>query len=150
MGIQLHTAGIHKQIQRWASSCTLQGYINKFRDGHLAAHCRDTVLNERFFLKNLFKTQFLERTILLNKQFYWTIVHWENKRNRWKMNNIFENDLYQFLNDRKKHERNEKGERAHFYLNNLPYYQIFIWYIFQLKVQRFWKPCNVTCPKFSV
>ena len=42
---------------------------------------------------------FTQRTILMNewfyKQFYWTIVQWENKRNRWKMSNIFENKLNQ-------------------------------------------------------
>ena len=60
-----------------------------------------------FLLKTMFWNKlakkkllfFTQRTILMNewiyKQFYWTIVQWENKRNRWKMSNIFENKLNQ-------------------------------------------------------
>ena len=40
---------------------------------------------------------FTEWTILLNKWFYWTIVQWENYRNRWKMNDNFENERNQFF-----------------------------------------------------
>ena len=45
----------------------------------------DHLKNDRFFT---------ERTILLNKQVYWTIVHWENERNKRKMNDNFENERW--------------------------------------------------------
>ena len=63
--------------------------------------------------------------------FYWKnvfFVQWENKRDRWKINDNFENKQYQFvfLDDWKTNEmgrwqmmneRNEKkAERAHLYL----------------------------------
>ena len=40
--------------------------------------------------------------ILLNEQFYLTIVQWENERNRWKLNDIFKNERNHFFNDWKK------------------------------------------------
>ena len=57
-----------------------------------------------------------ERTILLNKKYYWTnefteqmillnIVHWENERNIWKINDIFDYEQNKFFKQIK-NERN--------------------------------------------
>jgi len=40
---------------------------------------------------------FIERKIKLNERFYWTIVQWESKLNRWKMKDNLENKRTQFL-----------------------------------------------------
>ena len=62
------------------------------------------LMNKWFFEKKLLKkglflilnklsywtNDFTEQTIILNKQFYWTIIQWKNEQNRWKMNNILE------------------------------------------------------------
>ena len=57
----------------------------------------------------VFYKRFFERTILLNKRFYWMIVQWKNERSTLKMNNdLRQNEIYYFLNDWKKwvvHER---------------------------------------------
>ena len=39
---------------------------------------------------------FIERSILKNEQFYWTIIQWENERNRWKINDIFRTNEINF------------------------------------------------------
>ena len=60
------------------------------------------LLNELFYCTN----DFIERTILLNERFYWTnillnerfywlIVQLKKERNRWKMNDNFENEQNQ-------------------------------------------------------
>ena len=46
-----------------------------------------------------------EQTILFNKLFYLTIVR--VKQNRWKMNLVLRTNKINFLNNRKKIERNE-------------------------------------------
>ena len=52
--------------------------------------------NERFLLNKRFFLTIFWKTIV----FYWTICQRGNKRNRWKMNDIFENEPSQyFLND---------------------------------------------------
>ena len=56
------------------------------------------LLNEQF-KKKLFKklVVFLkQRSIWLNEQFYWIIVHWENYRNKCKMNDNFANKQNNF------------------------------------------------------
>ena len=77
----------------------------------------------KFFFKNTFKKfHFLLNrqlywknnstvlTILLNKRFYYTIIHWENNRNSWKYNYIFENKENNiFSNNWKKNSQNEKS-----------------------------------------
>ena len=40
---------------------------------------------------------FIERTILLSKLFYKTIIQRENERNIWKMNDNFENERNNFF-----------------------------------------------------
>ena len=60
------------------------------------------LLNEQCYWTN----NFIERTILLNKQFYSTIIHWENEWNRWKMKNIFEIKRHHFLFERLKNVQN--------------------------------------------
>ncbi len=47
-----------------------------------------------FLLNKLFywKYDFTEWTILQNERFNWTIVQWENKRYRWKMNDHFKKE----------------------------------------------------------
>ena len=41
---------------------------------------RTILLNKLFYQMN----DLSERTILVNSKFYWTILKWENERNRWK------------------------------------------------------------------
>jgi len=65
------------------------------------------LLNEQIFGTKYFKTigLLLNKWFFHNKLFYWTndftarmiywtIVHWANERNRWKINNIFKNGTF--------------------------------------------------------
>ena len=69
------------------------------------------ILNIQFFHTDFCKNYcfFINQTILfnkdltMNKQFYWTIVQWENERNRWKWPlNSRTNEINFFLKDWKK------------------------------------------------
>ena len=88
---------------------------------------------------------YTERRILLNERFYWTIVQWDNKRNRWKINDNFENGRNQIFFEQLKKERNgsfskdertkwKKAERANISWN------LKIWFLNsrKLKFKYFW------------
>ena len=63
-----------------------------------------------FYRRNEFSKRFWKKTIFIfilnkwfywtndlkNEQFYWTIIQWENERNRWKINDIFRTNEINF------------------------------------------------------
>ena len=73
-------------------------FSNKGKKNKMFESSERTWKNEGFYWTN----DFIERTVLLNEQFYWTIVQWENEWNRWKMNDNFENKLNNFFERMKK------------------------------------------------
>ena len=56
-----------------------------------------------FYWTNDFLEQTLKKNIFyLNERFYWTVVHWENQRNKWKMNDLIGNERNNFFQRLKK------------------------------------------------
>ena len=62
-----------------------------------------------FFEKNIsqfyWTNEFIEQIILLNERFSWTILQWENERNRWKMIDNFRNQQSPFVFEQLKNKR---------------------------------------------
>ena len=54
------------------------------------------ILKKKLSLFLYWTNDFIERSILKNEQFYWTIIQWENERNRWKINDIFRTNEINF------------------------------------------------------
>ena len=66
-------------------------------------------LKEWFCFRTKFRKHewfFSERMIILNEQFYWTIILWEKERNKWKMNGYFENEQNHFFTQLEKNYLN--------------------------------------------
>ena len=62
-----------------------------------------------FFEKNIsqfyWTNEFIEQIILMNERFSWTILQWENERNRWKMIDNFRNQQSPFVFEQLKNKR---------------------------------------------
>lgn len=81
--------------------------------------------NECFWEQTVEKrTFFMKKTILLIKQFNWTIVHWENEVNRWKVNDNFENKENSILKKKMSHSRTKLKKNKNFHLFNHAYYAV--------------------------